>query len=330
MIRFLKDINLPNYPPILISAYSRPTHLYECLLSLEACAGSSNHEIYITIDAPHSQDVVEFNQQVIEVANGNWKFKSLQTIIPRENTGGEIIKQSALQLLRTNDTLIMFEEDNRFSPDFLSYMNWALMHYKNDSSVYSVSAWSPDDPLFDDSGAVFLYPGYCAWGVGLWAAKTNNLIISRAMQREYFSHKLASLRRTVLYFLKAPHLKRATLNFYLNGGEAGDRYIDLYVFMNKGFSVFPGVSRTKNVGHDGSGENCKVSGGHMTQRINSLAKVEYYRHNQEGYNFYRRVQAHYALKLSKNILLWFAWLALWPVVIAKFYFKKIKQFLGLS
>jgi len=35
-----------------------------------------------------------------------------------------------------------------------------------------------------------------------------------------------------------------------------DGYISLYLFLNKMYSVFPTISRVRNRGLDGSGENC--------------------------------------------------------------------------
>lgn len=286
----------------LVSAYSRPDHLQDCLASLEKCSGSRNLDVVVTIDAPGTNEVKSANSECFNVVRGPWKFKSIEIVSTEINTGGEIIKNTANNLLQTKDTLIMFEEDNRFSPDFLEYMAWCFEQYWDDASVGSVSGWSPPDPLHQNSDAVTRYSGYCAWGVGLWAHKMNGIIVPRPQQYRYIYQSFNDRAQLRSYFKKADHLKRAILNFLWRKGEAGDRYIDLYFYNRNLESVFPYFSRVKNVGHDGSGENCAVSQAHLNQDISEVSHANY---NEllDKESFRKRVFRHYKLPLWKNLIL---------------------------
>ena len=218
------------------------------------------------------------------------------------NSNGEIIKDTARELLRSRDTLIMFEEDNRFSPDFLEYMAWAFVEFWDDSSVRSVCGWSPSDPNCSDPKVVTRHAAYCAWGVGLWAHKLEGVIVSRSEQYDYVISCFRDRSRLRSYFKKADHLKRALCNYIFRGGEAGDRYIDLYFFNNKFVSIFPDVSRVRNVGHDGTGVNCGVSEAHMSQDIAHVVDVDY---SEVGITeeFNKRIFQHYKLSRQKNLVL---------------------------
>ena len=286
----------------LVSAYCRPDHLRECLTSLEKCIGSRNLDVVVTIDAPATNAVKSANSECFDVVRERWEFKSIEIVSTKINTGGEIIKRTASELLQTKDTLIMFEEDNRFSPDFLEYMTWCFERYWNDAKVCSVSGWSPPDPLHQDSDAVTRYSGYCAWGVGLWAHKMNGIIIPRQQQYLYVNQSFNDRAQLRSYFKKADHLKRALLNFLWRKGEAGDRYIDLYFYNRNLESIFPYYSRVRNVGHDGSGENCSVSQTHLSQDISKITFADY---NEilDRENFSKRVFRHYKLPLWKNLML---------------------------
>ena len=293
------------YTPILISAYSRPSHLEDCLKSLELCKMAINTKVYISIDAPAKPSFKKINRDVHKVAEQEWKFKSLEIISPLNNTNGKIIKDTAKILLQKYGRLIMSEEDNIFAYDFLSYMNWALDKYEFDKKVMSISAWSPYDASSNDHSSVFLYPGYCAWGVGLWHSKSHDLIVSRERQFNYLVKNLSSLRISFKYFSKANHLKRAIYNYFLRNGEAGDRYIDFKIFIENGFSVFPSISRVRNTGHDGSGINSKNDRSFAFQIIATgshdffLEKSEY-----KTQSFHKNIYKYYRLSKIKNIVLY--------------------------
>ena len=100
------------YTPILISAYSRPSHLEDCLKSLELCKMAINTKVYISIDAPAKPSFKKINRDVHKVAEQEWKFKSLEIISPLNNTNGKIIKDTAKILLQKYPICLKLKRGN--------------------------------------------------------------------------------------------------------------------------------------------------------------------------------------------------------------------------
>ena len=287
--------------PVLISAYSRPDHLKRCLESLQDCDFSENTDVFITIDAPLTSDVRDLNKENHSVANMDWIFKSVNVVSQEKNTDGEIIKIEAKRLLKKYGKVIMMEEDNIFSIDFLRYMNWALNEYESTESILSVSGWSPDDESYSNLSSVYKYQGYCSWGAGLWESKSKDLIVSREEHFNFFINKLSNISLSINYFSNVDHLIKGIYRYFLKNHEAGDRYINLKIFCEDSFSLYPGISRVRNTGHDGSGINCKISEEHLSQRIASLSESFYIESSKDkNKRFFKRIYEHYRLSFLKR------------------------------
>ncbi len=274
-----------------------------CLESLQDCDFSENTDVFITIDSPLTPDVRDLNRENHSVASMKWNFKSVSVISQEKNTDGEIIKIEAKRLLKKYGKLIMMEEDNIFSLDFLRYMNWALDEYESSESILSVSGWSPDDESYSNLSSVYKYKGYCSWGTGLWESKSKDLIVSREDHFNFFINKLSNIFLAISYFSRANHLIKGIYRYFLKNHEAGDRYINLKIFCEDSFSLYPGISRVRNIGHDGSGINCKISEEHLSQRIASVSKNFYIEPSKEkNIRFFKRVYEHYRLSFLKRSL----------------------------
>lgn len=289
--------------PVLISAYSRPDHLKRCLESLQDCDFSENTDVFITIDSPLTSDVRGLNKENHSVAHMDWNFKSVNVISHEKNTDGEIIKIEAKRLLKKYGKVIMMEEDNIFSIDFLRYMNWALEEYESSESILSVSGWSPMDKYYLNTSSVYKYQGYCSWGVGLWESKSSDIIVSREEHFNFFIDKLSNISFSINYFSHADHLLSGIYRYFLKNHEAGDRYINLKIFYENSFSLYPGISRVRNIGNDGSGINCKISEELQTQRISSESESFYIEpSNDKEQRFLRRVYEHYRFSTIKKTI----------------------------
>lgn len=243
--------------PVIIPTCNRWQHFQNLAHSLQACPLAEQTHLYIALDAPFSEAVVEENRRILQIAEKLTGFDQV-TIWKRESNLGAIrnIAEAVEQVFQNHDRLIFLEDDNVVAKNFLLFMNRAMDAFASDSRCFSVSGYhfmptQKDDPKSD----MYRSPFFSAWGVGLFRSR-------------YFPPVRLWGRRLSAYFLnpiqywKANQIDRRLFPMYLEarkrGAVHGDVLYRLYCLENKLFSVFPTATKVINRGFDGSGINCGV------------------------------------------------------------------------
>lgn len=89
------------------------------------------------------------------------------------------------QLIRLFKVAIYVEDDIEVAPGFLTFMNQALQFYKDNSSVISISGYSP--PL-QISGVVkkdyYTMNRFCGWGCGVYE-RTMEWLATKITKQEF-------------------------------------------------------------------------------------------------------------------------------------------------
>lgn len=249
---------IKNVAPVLIPTLNRYEHFKRCVNSLLECELCVETDLYIALDYPLSEIHWEgFNkiQQFIKSIEG---FKSVNVIERKMNFGAHKNIISAIDFLFENhETLILTEDDNIFSSDFLTYMDKCLNAYKEDNSVFSVCGYNyPVKIPKSYKLEIYRWQGYSAWGVGFWRDKFLKIDWSKEVAFSSISRFLRDYNK-VFQFNEINNNYVPALMHSLNSRTIhGDIYICMYQFLNGMSSVFPVVSRVRNMGNDGSGENC--------------------------------------------------------------------------
>ena len=133
--------------------------------------------LYIALDAPSAEKHRTGYARVLDFIKNISGFKEV-TIFKRENNVGSIVNQSmAMEVIfKQYDRLIFTEDDNVFSPSFLDFVNQGLELFKDRSDIFSVSGhnYLIDIPESYPSN-YYIWPGFDAWGVGIWKDKWNRV-----------------------------------------------------------------------------------------------------------------------------------------------------------
>ena len=243
--------------PVIIPTCNRWQHFQNLTHSLQACPLAEQTHLYIALDAPFSEAVVEENRRILQIAEKLTGFGQV-TIWKRERNLGAVrnIAEAVDQVFQNHDRLIFLEDDNVVAKNFLLFMNQAMEAFALDPRCFSVSGYhfmptEGDDP----KGDMYRSPFFSAWGVGLFRSR-------------YFSPVRLWGRRLSAYFLnpihywKANQIDRRLFPMYLEARKRGTMHGDvlfrLYCLENNFFSVFPSTTKVMNRGFDGSGINCGV------------------------------------------------------------------------
>ena len=241
--------------PVLIPTLNRYTHFKQCVSSLAKCRYAEQTDLYIAFDYPANEKQKEGYFLIQEFLNEITGFKSVNTIQRKENYGVvRNISEARQEIFKNYDSIIVSEDDNLFSPNFLEYINKGLRKFEQDPNVYAICGYKHTIQMPDKySNNYFFYKGFSAWGYGTWKnkfiepyyhfddlkkfieKKDNVLEIKKISNRHYYN---------IIESILKKEDRRGDFTFFLNN------------VANNTHCVFPSITKVRNQGYDGSGINC--------------------------------------------------------------------------
>lgn len=246
--------------PVVVFAYNRAEKLKMCLKALETNSLVEKTDLFIFSDAAKR---VEDTEKVVQVRNfihqyqQNSKFKKITVVEQPHNLGlSKSIIGGVTRVISEYQKAIVVEDDLIVSEDFLIYMNQALDYYQDMREYGSISAYTYPIPELKeyDKDIYVTRKGDC-WGWGTWRDRWIQVDWSVSDFEAYVNDKK---RR------KAFNAIQYGIDSMLVSQQAGE--IDswavrwcYYLFFHHLLTVYPRVSRTKNIGFDGSGVHCADS-----------------------------------------------------------------------
>ena len=254
--------------PVVITTLNRYEHLKNCIGSLKKCNLAAETDVYISVDYPPAEKYFAGYKKIVEYLQSPIDgFHNVQIFFQQKNLGScdnsHFLYTKAFE---TYDRLIYTEDDNEFSPAFLEYMNVMLEKFKDEKSVYAICGYRWPFKL-EKKETSFFSPFISFWGCGLWKDKVRDFEDFR--RKELVSYlKNGSSRRGFISW--SPHVyKQAVyvacekhhMQIYRRDTEEkvyrdADFIVEMYMHIKGMKAIVPYVSKVRNMGHDGSGENC--------------------------------------------------------------------------
>lgn len=244
--------------PVVIFVYSRLDKLQKCLNALEKNKECAQTELYIYADGAKKE---EDRDKVAAVRNylkndyiPRTKFQSVVLTESKTNKGlASSIIGGVSEVIKKYGKAIIVEDDLIVSRDFLSYMNQALTYYENYDQIGSISAYTlPLKMLRNYKHDIYiLQKGEC-WGWGTWKDRWEKVDWSVSTYPEYKAD---------------PEMRKAFNQIGFGLDQMLSSYMDgrldtwavrwcYHLFRNNLLTVYPRISRTNNIGVDGTGTHC--------------------------------------------------------------------------
>lgn len=244
------------YAPIAIFCYNRPHHLKKTIESLLRCPETPESDIFIFQDGAKNQlksELKNFNEVHDYIQNLNiGKNKVVNTSTVNKGLANSI-RFGIDTVLNSNDNIIVLEDDLELSPGFLKYMNDALNTYNSNEEVMHISGYV--FPI-DTPGTTFFMNYTSCWGWATWKRSWCKLewdclyIYKNLIQKKKWGHfTLGESNDNAAQLLSNIHGKIETWAVRWQST----------IELNNGFCLHPGKSLVRNIGFDGSGENCKAN-----------------------------------------------------------------------
>lgn len=238
--------------PVALIVYKRPEHTRRTLDSLAANPGAAETDLIVFSDGPRSiadAAAVAATRQVVADAQG---FKSVEIVERSSNIGlADNVVDGVTQVMNRFGRAIVLEDDIETSPGFLDYMNAALETYRDESRVWHISGWNY--PISSEGlDDYFFWQVMNCWGWASWADRWQHYDRDpHRLNSEWSAEKVDSFNLGGGYDFFSQIERNAVGNlrtwavfWYATIFEAG------------GLCLNPTVSYVRNIGLDGSGENC--------------------------------------------------------------------------
>ena len=255
--------------PIVLFVYNRPWHTRQTLTYLKKNDLASESKLYVFCDGPRPDASSETLRQIAEVRTvvREEQWCGTVEIVERTTNAGlaDSIIEGITKLTDKYGKVIVLEDDLVTSTGFLRYMNDALRIYEQEERVMHVCAYMhPIDHRQLPETLFFSHPN--SWGWGTWKRAWQHLntdvrFLMKSIKDKYyfniddcypfFSHLRANL---------SGELKTWAVRWQAS------------VQLKKGLVLYPNQSLVKNIGWDGSGENC-LPNSEKQQEVIALAET---------------------------------------------------------
>ena len=238
--------------PIALFVYDRPEHTRRTLAALRANALASKSDLIVYADGPKSPAAEQRVQEVRKLVHKTDGFANVTIVERRENHGlAKNIIEGTTDTSGRYGRVIVLEDDIVTSPMFLRFMNMSLDRYQVDKRVWHISGWNyPIDP--DGLPDAFFWRVMNCWGWGTWADRWEHYTKEPHRLLEQWSG--SAIER---FNLDGSHdfwgQIRANADGRLNTWAI---FWYATIFEHGGLCLNPTVPYVRNIGHDGSGQNC--------------------------------------------------------------------------
>jgi len=256
-----------NLAPIVIFTYKRLDTLMQSINALKQCDLSSDSHLLIYSDFYKSDDDKEAVLRVRDYLKKINGFKTIEIICSKYNKGlaSSVIFGVSDTISRYNKVIVL-EDDLIPSKNFLVYMNKALNHYYVNKKVFSISGYTipvniPKDYLSD----IYFLPRISSWGWATWRDRWE-----KADWEINEFKKFSSDKSYVSRFNSGGSDLFEMLEKQITGKIDSWAIRWCYSqFINNGLTVYPCVSKIKNIGFGKDATNSNVYNRYKTTIDNS-------------------------------------------------------------
>lgn len=249
--------------PVVMFVYNRLPHAQKTLQSLAKNTLAKDTYLYIFSDAAKSEKdkkAVEDVRKYINSEEIRLFFRKVIVIEAKENKGlAKAIISGVSKVISKYNRVIVIEDDNLVAPDFLEFMNDCLDFYEKDSKVWSISSYNimdakgifPKDKYEKD---IYMLGRTGSYSWASWKDRWEKVDWDVKDYKKKFLHNINNRKRFNFF-----GNDRATMLDFQMAGLISSWAIrfDYAEFKNQAFTIYPSVSKSKNIGLDGSGVHNK-------------------------------------------------------------------------
>jgi hypothetical protein len=235
--------------PIVLFVYRRPEHARRTLAALAACPGAPRCEIHVFSDGPKDKATETGVAAVREVVREARGFRSIRLVERTEHWGlAGSVTTGVSEVVSVDGRVIVLEDDLQVDASFIGFMNRGLDVYAEDARIASIHGYVY--PTGASLPATFFLRGADCWGWATWERAWKcyesdaGVLLKRLRScpwRSEFDFNGAYPYTRMLRDAQAGRVDSWAIRWYASA------------FLEGMYSLYPGSSLVRNIGHDGSG-----------------------------------------------------------------------------
>ena len=288
----------PALAPIVLFVYARPEHSRKVLEALAKNPEARESILYIFADGPSDGASTKILDSIREVRllirERLWcGIVHIQESLVNRGLADSIVA-GVTEVITKHGRAIVLEDDIALERGALSYFNEALELYQDDAVVMQVSGFMVRTPWWAPSTGFLRVSS--SWGWATWARAWKHYSGNSKNLREQidrtgrcgFDLGGASFHYDELCRNERGELRTWAVKWYAS------------IFLQGGLCLYPRRSLLRNLGFDGSGENCENDGSAYFEKLPTALTIKVSRRRIEESKVYLVAMRHsfqYRLKI---------------------------------
>ncbi|MDB5138950.1 MAG: glycosyl transferase [Mucilaginibacter sp.] len=236
-----------------VFCYSRANKLKRCITALLENPECANMDIVFFSDGYKGERDKAGVLETREYINSITGFKSVIKHFRERNysTGPNFIE--GLTFLSNNyEQFIIVEDDLVVSPNYIKFLLDGLAFYKNNKSVFCITAYvfpvQPADYAYDS----IIYKRFCSYGWAGWADRFNNVIWDHQQLQNLMDSSPGFSKRLNAEGYDLGRMLKKQINGKIS---TWDVQLQVHVAENRLKVVYPVISKVDNIGFDEESTN---------------------------------------------------------------------------
>lgn len=253
------------YAPVIIPTLCRYEHFVRCIESLKKNTWAKYTDVYVALDYPAKETHREGYEKIKAYLKKDFiEFRKFTVLERNKNYGaGNNSKDLRQYCFEKYGRYIIMEDDIECSTNYLQYMDIMLDKYENDDSVIAVTGYCPPIQLTHKEGANAVKQQLQAytWGFGRWKNKTQ--IARKCISHSYLVKKFDDVYSSKKIFRMTnwaitDYIRSVVYSDFLNKGleNLTDVTTRIFLTVEDKYVIMPTITKTRNLGFDGSGLYC--------------------------------------------------------------------------
>lgn len=246
--------------PVALFFYNRPVYADRILRNLDANYEAELTKLYIFADGAkkrEDQTAVEEVKNIIENFKKNNRLKEVEVHYADRNKGLSVsIIEGINAVFSNHDKIIVLEDDLVLTRDFLKFMNACLDFFKDNPQIGAVSGFSFQlKSLKHEKNDIYLSRTGNSWGWATWKCIWEKVDWEVQSYQEFYQNKKERRRFDSMQY-GISNMLDLQMKGKINSWAV--RW-DYHFFRNNLYTVYPRLSKVKNMGFDHMGTHCDSS-----------------------------------------------------------------------
>lgn len=245
-----------NLAPICLFTYNRLTETTETVEHLKNNYLASESELIIFSDGPKNdgdrQKILKVRDYIKTISG----FRSVSVYESIENNGlAKSIISGVTKVINQYGKVIVVEDDLVTTPNFLDYMNQALIFYEKDKNIQSISGYSLDIGSVEKDCDIYFHQRAFPWSWGTWKNRWNIELFDKSKIKT----TIMSKKGLIVSFEKkcGVDMGKMLTDSIHNRNDSWYVRWAFNQFINNRYSVYPLFSKIVNIGFGEDSTHCK-------------------------------------------------------------------------